>query len=329
MPRAKVHAPLSRGEEGDAVQIAEAREALASLPCDGALEWGEIQPVDGGWSYGTFDVEPGCIFRFPKRERVADELRKELRLLPELADRVSFEVPRFEWTGRHRGLPFAGYRRVPGRALEISDIAMNGAGPSQSRATARERVAQTLAQLHGFPKRRAGEILQVRDATTQWLDRYQALRSVVANRVLPLLSPDLAQRVEGATDRFQQEGLPHFSHPVLVHGDLGMAHILVQDDTGHCSGLIDFEEAALGDPVIDFVGLFITHGKQVTSDVLARYGGPHDSGFGERLHFYQWMASVHAILYGLEVEDDSTVRSGVSELERRIDRSAFDDPLKL
>lgn len=308
--------------------IADVREALESLP-EPLPEWGEIHEIRGGWSYWTFAVEPDCIFRFPRRDEIADDLRKEIRLLPELAERVSFDVPSFEWKGRHAGRPFVGYRRVKGRALRASDIAMNGDGPGQDRADARERLAQTLAQLHGFPKRRAGELLQVRDALASWTDHHRALRIDVEDRVLPVLSPGLRAGVTRATDRFEAEGLRHFSHPVLVHADLGVEHLLVEDDTGHCIGLIDFETATVGDPVIDFVGLWLVHGREVTGDVLARYGGPPDSGFGERLHFYQWMGSVHAILHGLRSDDDAIVREGIEALEARIQRSAFGDPLQL
>jgi len=206
---------------------------------------------------------------------------------------------------------------------------MNGEGSSQARAAARQSIAQILAQLHGFPKRRAAELLGVRDAIGTWIDRQQALRIEVEDRVLPLLSPGLRAGVERATNRFQEDGLPHFSNPVFVHCDLGSEHILVQEDTGHCIGLIDFEEATVGDPVVDFVGLWIAHGKEVTGDILARYGGPHDRGFGERLHYYHWMGSVHAILHGLRIDDEATLRSGVEELEIRIEGSAFGDPLQL
>jgi aminoglycoside 2''-phosphotransferase len=311
------------------VDVADVHEALESLDLDSHLVWGEIHEIHGGWSYWTFAVEPDCIFRFPRRDEIADDLRKEVRLLPELAERVSFDIPRFEWRGRHSGRPFVGYRRVPGRPLRSTDIAMSGPGSSQSRASARERLAQTLAELHGFPKRRAGELLQIRDAVTSWTEAQQALRSQTEERVLPLLSPGLRAGVVRASDRFQAEGLPHFSHPVLVHADLGMEHVLVEEDTGLCTGLIDFETATLGDPVIDFVGLWNAHGKEVTGDVLARYGGPHDSGFGERLHFYQWMGSVHAILHGLRAQDDAIVRDGIETLEARIQRSAFGDPLQI
>jgi hypothetical protein len=54
-------------------------------------------------------------------------------------------------------------------------------------------------------------------------------------------------------------------------------------------------------------------------DVLARYGGPPDSGFGERLRFYVWMGSAHAILHGLDEGDDALVADATRELSDRIE----------
>jgi aminoglycoside phosphotransferase (APT) family kinase protein len=104
---------------------------------------------------------------------------------------------------------------------------------------------------------------------------------------------------------------------VLVHCDLGVEHLLV-DETGFLTGVIDFEDATLGDPAIDFVGLRLAFGDDVTRDVLARYGGPPDPGFADRLRFYCVMGSVHAILYGLDEESDEIVVDGVEGLCERL-----------
>jgi aminoglycoside 2''-phosphotransferase len=298
----------------------EVREALSLLGADGTPRWGEIRPIPGGPSYWSFAVEPDCTFRFPKDAATADCLRNEARLLLELGERVSFQIPRLHWMGRHSGLPFAGHRSVPGRPLEAADIAMHGSGPGQGRANARERISEILAEIHGFPKQRAARLLDVRNGVEAWTARYQALREQVEANALPLLAPSLRAGVERATRRFFEKGLPHFSHPVLVHGNLTSEHILVDDTTGLACAVIDFESAALGDPVIDFVGFWTVHGPEVSGDVLARYGGPADSGFGERLHFYQWMISIHAILHGLEARDEDRVAEGVATLEARLER---------
>ena len=83
--------------------------------------------------------------------------------------------------------------------------------------------------------------------------------------------------------------------------------------------MIDFEEAAVGDPAIDFVGLQIAFGADVVRDVVARYGGPPDPGFAGRLHFYVWMGSAHAILYGLDESDDALVADAIERLSKRVE----------
>lgn len=75
---------------------------LASL----SINQGRIQPITGGWSYSTFEIEPesfkakveysepGWIFRFPRNSVVAGNLQKEQAVLPFITSRVNFAVPR-------------------------------------------------------------------------------------------------------------------------------------------------------------------------------------------------------------------------------------------
>lgn len=73
-----------------------------------SINQGRIQPITGGWSYWTFEVEPdghgeqvessvvepGWIFRFPRNSVVAENLQKEQAVLLVIASRVNFAVPR-------------------------------------------------------------------------------------------------------------------------------------------------------------------------------------------------------------------------------------------
>lgn len=53
--------------------------------------------------------------------------------------------------------------------------------------------------------------------------------------------------------------------PVVVHGDLGPHNILFSDDGSF--GLIDFDNAGLGDPAIDIAWLIGVYGSAAVSDV--------------------------------------------------------------
>ena len=298
------------------MNVESAREALAGLLEQREIE--SIEPIAGGWSFFTFRVGSDRVARFPRNDTVARGLEKEIRLLPELAAHVSYAVPIPGPVGRYQDLPFALSRWIPGRPIANSDV-VSGTAPSPEHAGERRaRVAQVLAELHGFPSRRAAQILGAPFVVSGWSERYAALRAEIEGRVEPLLDAALRDRVAAGYARFQAEGLATFRHPVLVHCDLGVEHLLA-DDGGFVTGMLDFEEASLGDPAIDFVGLQIAFGEDVVRDVVARYGGPPDPGFRERLRFYCWMGSVHAILYGLDEGDDTIVADGINGLRNRLE----------
>jgi aminoglycoside 2''-phosphotransferase len=103
-----------------------------------------------------------------------------------------------------------------------------------------------------------------------------------------------------------------------VHNDLGPEHILVDPETAQPVAMIDFEEAWVGDPAIDFVPLWAQAGYEVRSILLE--GRELGERLEERLWFYRWMGSVHAIVYGVTAPDDNERRAGLDELPRRLER---------
>ena len=105
------------------------------------------------------------------------------------------------------------------------------------------------------------------------------------------------------------------------------------------TGLIDFEDVTIGDPAIDFVGIYVTYGMeaverirdgyQCESDVQGvrrrparvrhpRTGRAFDVHFVNRLRFYTWMASCHEVIYGLEEGRSDLVEAGIAGLQARL-----------
>jgi aminoglycoside 2''-phosphotransferase len=103
----------------------------------------------------------------------------------------------------------------------------------------------------------------------------------------------------------------------LIHNDLGFEHILVDETDRQPVGLIDFESAWIGDPAIDFVPLRAALGSDALDVVLA--GRDLGERLRERLWFYRWMGSIHAIIYGVREGNDKEREAGLIELRRRLD----------
>lgn len=281
------------------MDIAVVRPLLARL----GLDADTVRPITGGWASWTFDAaDPGgdpWIVRIARTEQTAASYQREERLLPRLAEALSFTVPVPAYNGDWNGQRYMAYRKLPGRPLRRGD---------RHRA-----VASMLRELHDFPVDAAAGLVGGAASVAAWREEYERLRDHFERVALGRLDAGLRRAVRREYDRFL--GAPMDFTPALVHRDLGTGHILVDPATGTPTGLIDFETAAVGDPAIDFVGLLITLGPESTDEVLGAYGRPIDRG---RLRFYWWMGSLHALDYGIETGDDDIVRDAIHGLRERL-----------
>lgn len=299
VPQPGLSSAMLRGMDSDAV---------ASVLDDRGIAHGAIAPAQQGWSYFTFEVAPDWIFRFPRNAAIAAALQREIAVLPEIAARLSVRVPRFVHIGEHRGWPFVGYRRIEGRALSPADL--------QGAAT--DAVALALCELHAVPLEVVAPHVAVEPTPQAWRQRYNALHAAARQHVVPLLAPPLATALERAFARFLDGQLAALSRVTPVHYDLGCEHLLVDPQTGRLSGIIDFEEISVGDPAVDFVGLWVSCGAAAVQTVLARYTGPRDPSFEERIQFYACMGAYHEIEHGLQQRDRGHVEAGMAGLARRL-----------
>ena len=85
-------------------------------------------------------------------------------------------------------------------------------------------------------------------------------------------------------------------HRVLVHDDLGAEHLLVAG--GRLSGIVDWSDAAVSDPAVDFARLLRDFGPAFLDDVVAAYGGAPDEGFADRVLFVARCAALEDLAYG-------------------------------
>ena len=199
-------------------------------------------------------------------------MQREMRLLPVLAAHMPFRVP----VPLHTTDDWFVYEKIPGRPL--------GAGDDFDGARA------MIEQLHTFPVDIARDLLQ----RQTWSELFAWQWELFTERALPHLPADL---VEEVTSRYVLPPSPE----TFVHNDLGLEHVLVDED-GAPVGIIDFEDATIGDPEIDLVPLH------------AELGLP----FTERMCFYRWVGSLHALVYYAD-EDPSEIPAVIDELRRRLD----------
>jgi aminoglycoside phosphotransferase (APT) family kinase protein len=81
------------------------------------------------------------------------------------------------------------------------------------------------------------------------------------------------------------------------------------------SGVLDWSDAGVGDPVLDYVGVRIVCGVDGALQAAAAAGYELDL---RRLRHYWWMGALHAVLFGVSTGDEDELRAGVEGLGRRL-----------
>ncbi|MFL5767454.1 MAG: phosphotransferase family protein [Actinomycetota bacterium] len=264
--------------------------------------------IEGGWDYAVFEVNGSWIVRVPRREEVKDWLRKETRLLPQLGPVLPLPVPRFELVADDEPAPFVAYRKIEGEPIdEIADALVDPRSIG-------EQLGRFLGVLHGFPPERAGELTRT-DATT-WMHELHLLRNECEGVVYPFLSPEQRIRACRMFDDFTERAAS--VEPTLVHADLGPDHILCSRDS--VTGVIDWSDACIGDPAIDFGWLLHSTPSVVAEGVRSGYAGQRTSAepIFDRSLFYHRIGPWHEVLYGIAERRPDLLDRGVRGVRQRL-----------
>jgi len=273
-----------------------------------------VVPVYSGWDNFVLEVNDEYIFRFPKRRALEAQLQKEIRLLRELAETLSVPVPRFdlfcnhkeEWPGQ-----FVGYRKIDGTPLKKELIK-----PSQSSQLAKQ-LASFLTELHLFPLHRVTQLTLPYITPSQWRHKYVNLYGQVQRRVYLLLEKTEISETTLLWEDYLTDKANFRFKPVLLHGDLSEEHILYDADRGLITGIIDWGDACVGDPALDFTWL-LDYGSSFVREVLGNYKGVIDKTFLQRATFYSRIGSFIEILFGLDTNDETHLRQGLTYLKSEL-----------
>ena len=103
-------------------------------------------------------------------------------------------------------------------------------------------------------------------------------------------------------------------HRVLVHADLGAEHLLVAG--GRLGGILDWSDAAVSDPAVDFGRLLRDFGPAFLDGVVAAYGGPPDEGFADRVLFLARCAALEDLAYGVATGRADYSTAALASIER-------------
>jgi aminoglycoside phosphotransferase (APT) family kinase protein len=245
-----------------------------------------ISRLGAGLDNVAYGVNDEIVIRLrqmdDRRERAA-EVRREADLLALVTTISTLPAPAPVFVDPEAGA--LACTMLPGRSL----LERRPADP----AWLAEPLGAFLSRLHATPLETV-EPLAPRD--TDPLETWRDDAGAAFHRI----SADLPPAYRRAAASFLSQALPPAPHDaVFCHNDLGTEHILVDDDAHAITGVIDWSDAAIADPVCDLALLYRDLGPDVFDRILASYDGTIDDAGYARLQFYARCRLLEDLAYGM------------------------------
>jgi aminoglycoside phosphotransferase (APT) family kinase protein len=235
-----------------------------------------VVSIEDGYDFCVLVLDDTWIVRIPRRVACLEALAVEAELLPALAPALPVSVPELVYAAE-----VAVYRLIDGTPL----------------ADEEENVREFLDALHGF------DVVDLPVPRPEWLDTYRGQCDEFRRVVFPTI--DRAERANAEALFAEVETLTGFD-PVLTHSDLGPEHLLCRD--GALVGVIDWGDARIGDPALDY-------------SWLLNGPFPHwevDDELRRRAHFYHRIAPWFEAHYGVFVDKTASVERGLAGIRNRL-----------
>jgi aminoglycoside 2''-phosphotransferase len=267
--------------------------------------------ITSGWDNLVLEVNGQYIFRFPRFRGGWTRLRRELAILPSLSPHLGVATPRYEfvWGGnREHPWKFAGYRKLEGLACAESRLRR------ESLMRLGRDMGSFLSDLHSFnpPQSIVGFISRYNPKA--WTES----RALFHRRVRRLVYPRLRPHVRKWAEDFWQWSLEVFSRaefePTLIHADLRGGNVIISPSTGELKGIIDWDNAAVADPALDFMGMFeLNHD---LGEIALRNYRRGARGYRERVEVYLRTIPFGEVAQGVRVNDKRLVDVGLRHIAR-------------
>jgi aminoglycoside 2''-phosphotransferase len=268
---------------------------------------GHIKVLGEGWRSTAVLVNKEWVFRFPKGEQAANDLRKELSILPRVAKRISIAIPEFVYVGEQSasGMPFVGYKKLPGDLLgesAVPDLSFEG----------RKRLARELAsfmdELSSVPVDEAREAGVPERVLHQ---EYAALLEEAKQSLFPLVTEPVREYILSRFEDFVGEPTFEQYSPTLNHGDLSPDHFVVHPADGNLIGIIDFGDLFVGDPDYDYIYLLEDCGEDFTRRVMVYRQVPDVEACLFKVSFFVTFDQLAYTLEGIRRGEKAWIKEGL------------------
>ncbi|MFL5655434.1 MAG: phosphotransferase family protein [Ktedonobacteraceae bacterium] len=241
-------------------------------------------------------VNDQLIARFPKDGHAKESLARESRILELVGARVEMPVPHFEYQAQDVVI----YRMLAGEPL-TREMLLRQDEARQDRLA--EQLALFLSQLHAIPRELVEQHEVGMSEAERSLEDWSTMFADIQGELFPFLWAHQKSWVRQLFAPVLDGQISLRYQPVLIHGDLGVYHILYDPIRGGINGIIDFGTSGLGDPASDFACLIQALGEGFLQR-MARFSAAITSAL-DRARFRAGALELEWALHGIRTDDAS------------------------
>jgi len=263
-----------------------------------------ITRLGGGLDNAAYEVNGELIVRASKETdpaRRCQSTQREVDLLAVVAGLSTLPVPEPVFVAAEAGL--LAYVKLPGLPLMEHPVA--------EPARLAPALGWFLSRLHQAPLEKVEELVE-RDThpLLAWRqDAERDYRKIVEH--IPAAARPLVEDFLGRTPPAEP------SVEAFCHNDLGAEHVLVNAEANDVTGIIDWTDAAIADPVRDLALIYRDLGPEIFDLTLTHYGGSFEDIDRERAVFYARCKLIEDIAYGVSYSGARRyAEAGLARLDR-------------
>jgi aminoglycoside phosphotransferase (APT) family kinase protein len=251
----------------------------------------------------AYEVNGELIVRVRKdadADRRRESTRREADLLAAVARWSTLPVPEPVFADTSAGV--LAYFKLPGLPLMRHPVA----DPARLAAP----LGEFVSRLHRAPVKEAEELVEWDTyPLTAWREDAERNYRDIAEH-LPAAARRLVEDFLGRT-------LPAAPRTAaFCHNDLGAEHVLVDVGANAPTGVIDWADAAIADPVHDFARLYRDLGPDFCDLMVAHYEGRWGETDRDRAAFYARCSLLEDIAFGVETGAAVYAENALAHLDR-------------
>lgn len=254
------------------------------------LSWEIYEVFNNWWDNQVLILDKSIVFRFPRNEYVKTIHQKERKLLNVIKKNVDIDIPKYTFFSDDESC--VGYSAITGSPMSVEMYTKRLS--KDIKKNIQLWLAKFLTQLHTIPIKLFEEIgYSSSGASNEWTTHFQ---NDFSEKCGYMFSAKETQIVCEYIQELQEKTV---EYKVMSHNDIQEKNIFIDETLSHLSWVIDFSDARICDPALDFDKLR-DYGDEFVYWVYEAYQWKKDDKFLERSRFYRKRLFIYGLIHAVE-----------------------------